>query len=237
MQTRILHTKFWKDDYISSLDLKGKLLFNYLLTNEHNNLIGVYELPDNYISLETGISIKDLRLLKNKFQKDGKFVFFKSWIRIIHHDVYNSFKGKTVEIGKSKELSYVPKEIFDPKSDTSMDTSHSTRKDTSMDTPNNYNNNDSNNNISSSLVLSSSKVNKIPQEDFIKIAEDYKVPISFVMSKYDDLKNYCAQTGKRYKDYVAALRNFVKKDAIELRKEQSGKSKITVVRPDPTWNS
>lgn len=46
-----------------------------------------------------------------------------------------------------------------------------------------------------------------------KIAEDYKLPFAFVMSKADDLRNYCEAKGKSYKNYPAALRNWVKRDA------------------------
>ena len=54
-------------------------------------------------------------------------------------------------------------------------------------------------------------------EDFLeKIAGDYQVPISFVKSKLDDMTNYCSSKGKTYKDYGAALRNWVKQDAIKL---------------------
>jgi DNA-binding transcriptional regulator GbsR (MarR family) len=56
----------------------------------------------------------------------------------------------------------------------------------------------------------------ITEEDLIKISENYKVPLSFVKSKLDDLINYCESTGRRYKNYLAALRNFVKKDAIKI---------------------
>lgn len=55
--------------------------------------------------------------------------------------------------------------------------------------------------------------------DFENVANFYNVPVSFVKSKYDDLANYCQRTGKTYKNYLAALRNFVKQDAMKVRKE------------------
>lgn len=80
-------------------------------------------------------------------------------------------------------------------------------------------------------------IHSIADEDFNKIADTYKVPVSFVKSKYDDLVNYCERSGKHYKNYLAALRNFVKQDAMKIRKEDNGRSKITVITPDPNWNS
>jgi len=57
--------------------------------------------------------------------------------------------------------------------------------------------------------------------EFAEIAQQYEVPLPFVTSKYDDLMNYCQSTGKAYTDYFAALRNFVKRDALQIRKEAS----------------
>jgi len=54
---------------------------------------------------------------------------------------------------------------------------------------------------------------------FVGIAQIYGVTLPFVRSKYDDLVNYCESSGKRYKNYFAALRNFVKNGAIQVRKE------------------
>jgi hypothetical protein len=63
----------------------------------------------------------------------------------------------------------------------------------------------------------------LDEGDFQEIAEDYKVPIAFIRSCFDDLENYCQSHGKTYKDYKAALRNFVKNGAIRVRKEANVK--------------
>lgn len=72
------------------------------------------------------------------------------------------------------------------------------------------------------LILIKSKhptLESISTAEFTEIAQQYEVPLSFVTSKYDDLMNYCQSTGKAYTDYLAALRNFVKRDALQIRKE------------------
>ena len=73
MKRRSLETRFWKDSYIQSLPAKGKLLFNYLLMNEYVNIIHIYELPENYISLETGLTSKEIQEFKTKFQTMASF--------------------------------------------------------------------------------------------------------------------------------------------------------------------
>lgn len=65
--------------------------------------------------------------------------------------------------------------------------------------------------------------------DFQEIADSYNVPVSFVMSKWEDLQNWSKAKGKTYKDYNAALRNWVKRDAVQIKKEQHDRSKIVYV--------
>jgi phage replication O-like protein O len=64
---------------------------------------------------------------------------------------------------------------------------------------------------------------------FQEIAEKYNTPVSFVLSKYEDMVDWHKSTGKTRKDWVATLRNFVKRDAIKIRKEQNDKSKIVYI--------
>jgi hypothetical protein len=66
-----------------------------------------------------------------------------------------------------------------------------------------------------------STLESLGETEFVDIAQRYGVPLPFVTSKYDDLMNYCQSTGKGYSDYFAALRNFVKRDALQIRKEVS----------------
>lgn len=72
----------------------------------------------------------------------------------------------------------------------------------------------------------------ISQEDLEQIAEQYNVSVSFVSSKYDDMVNYCESKGKKYKDYRAALRNWVKRDAPK-RAPVTFTPEMAEMTPDP----
>ena len=61
--------------------------------------------------------------------------------------------------------------------------------------------------------------------EFQEVAEYYQVPLVFVQSKYDDMVNWHESTGKVRKNWLATLRNFVKLDAIKIRKEGSNVDK------------
>jgi phage replication O-like protein O len=56
----------------------------------------------------------------------------------------------------------------------------------------------------------------LTEDIFQEIAKRYKVPLAFVLSKYEDMVNWHKSTGKVRKDWVATLRNFVKRDAIKI---------------------
>jgi len=69
------------------------------------------------------------------------------------------------------------------------------------------------------LIKKCSSIDSLGEVEFAEIARIYGVTLPFVRSKYDDLVNYCESSGKRYKNYFAALRNFVKNGVIQIRKE------------------
>lgn len=60
-----------------------------------------------------------------------------------------------------------------------------------------------------------SSIKDLREKDLQEIANDYKVPVSFVLSELDTMKNWLGAKGKKYKNYKLALRNWVKKGAIQ----------------------
>jgi len=134
MKTRILHTRFWQDDFVNTLSQKEKLIFIYLITNDRVSLTGMYELPDKYIKMDLEITQKELDTAKNRLK--DKIIFHKGWIKIINHDKYNSYTGESIDKAKEKELQSVPKDLREgrPTPPPRVDP----RVDTSVDPPNNH---------------------------------------------------------------------------------------------------
>ena len=128
MKTRIIHTKFWSDDFVNTLTHKEKLLFCYLMTNDKVSLTGMYELPGRYIKADLELTDKELEQAKKKLSESGKVLFHGSWIKLVNHDKFNNFSGKKLSIAKEKELNSIPTELtgyqypIDTSIDTSMDT-------------------------------------------------------------------------------------------------------------------
>lgn len=73
-----------------------------------------------------------------------------------------------------------------------------------------------------------SSLKDLSESHLQEIADAYQVPVSFVISKLDDLKNYCEGNGRRYKNYYSTLKAWVKKDAIRRREVSNHGSRIVV---------
>lgn len=102
---RWFNTRFWNDSFVADLDPSEKLLFIYLLTNEHSNIAGIYEVPIKIIALETGFEIsmikKILKCLKDKVRyMDGRIVV-KNWLK---HQSIESADTKTGILNVLKHL-------------------------------------------------------------------------------------------------------------------------------------
>lgn len=111
MRTRLIHTKFWKDEYITELNSEEKLLFVYFLTNEHITILHLYYCPDRVIIFDTGIDRGIITKAKQKFEKDKKIFFKNGWIFLRNAHRYETYKGEKNDSCKTKILKSAGKEI------------------------------------------------------------------------------------------------------------------------------
>lgn len=111
MQTRIIHTKIYDDEWFASLKIEQKLLFIYLFTNQRIGLSGIYYLPDRIIKFETGLSDEQLNTAKKVFENSKKVFFYQGWVYVINASDYGGYKGGKNEIALNKELEKIPDEV------------------------------------------------------------------------------------------------------------------------------
>ena len=85
---RSVNTRVWNDDWFETLEPNFKLLWLYLLTNTHTNMLGIYEVTLRRISFETGLNEEIVRKGFESLQKAlkafiilEKFVFLPNWIK------------------------------------------------------------------------------------------------------------------------------------------------------------
>lgn len=113
MKTRIFQTRFYKDKEVLKLSLEAQHLFIYLLTCEHINICGIFELPDPYIILESKLTQEQLDKAKKELQDMSKVIFEDSWIFVVNARKNNNYENS--EDNKKclvKELLRVPKNVM-----------------------------------------------------------------------------------------------------------------------------
>lgn len=106
---RYINTKFWSDGYIVRLDIIERYLFLYFLTNEHTNLAGIYELPLEVISRETGIEKEMIEKVMARYA--GKIYYMDGWVYVKNFAKHQAISD-SVRQGIEREKRGVPPEII-----------------------------------------------------------------------------------------------------------------------------
>ena len=105
----MINTRFWSDGWVINLDPLERYLFLYLLTNEHTNICGIYELPIRIIARESGIEDEMIEKMLRKMT--DKIAFIDGWVYIKNfakHQLYN----ESVKIGIEKARKEIPERIL-----------------------------------------------------------------------------------------------------------------------------
>ena len=230
MKTRIVHTKIWSDAFYGDLSPIEKFLFLYFITNENVNIIHYYECPDRKIMFDTGVTREQLDKAKLKFETAGKIFFHGGYILLKNAHKYEEYTGEKNEKAKEDLLQKLDKGILDWYKGVLE--GKNTPIDRGIDEgmigvyiPTINHKSEIINQKEGGVRGKQASVEDITDEIIDKISQDYHLPRAFVASKADDLRNWCVSKGKSYKDYPAALRNWVKKDAEKIVQAQRLPSK------------
>ncbi len=111
MKTRMINTKFWNDGWVRKINPLDRYLFLYLLSNEHTNISGIYELPLGTIAFETGIDERDLE--KSMFPKlEPKVIYFQGWVILSNFVKHQNQKSPKIRTGIKVNLENVPEIVM-----------------------------------------------------------------------------------------------------------------------------
>lgn len=111
---RSVQDRFWSDGWVRKLNPLDRYLFLYLLTNEHTNWCGVYELDLSMMAFESGIDERDLersmlpRLAPKIVYVDG-WVWVPNWTR--HHMSESGSMSPTQQKGFDAAWKQIPSKI------------------------------------------------------------------------------------------------------------------------------
>lgn len=107
---RIINTRFWSDSYVVNLNPLDRYLFLYLLTNEHTNICGIYELPLVTMANESGLEKEMLSKMIKRLK--GKVYYFSGWVYLKNFAKHQS-SNESVKKGIETAKALVPKEIME----------------------------------------------------------------------------------------------------------------------------
>ena len=109
---RMVKTKFWTDPYVLSLTPDEKLVFLYLLTNPQTHICGIYEISQQYISLETGVPGDSVSQALDRLCTDCKVLLVEGWVFVVNFWRHQS-DNPSVQEGIKKGIELVPDHILE----------------------------------------------------------------------------------------------------------------------------
>ena len=114
MKTRIIKTDLWKKLAKIKAPKDARLLFAHLLTCQEINMCGVFELPDEYIEIGTGLSEKDIAKAKLFLSEKKKVFFYDAWVYVVNAEEHNNYKkSEKTMVAYEREIKAIPKKIMD----------------------------------------------------------------------------------------------------------------------------
>ena len=107
---RYINTKFWSDNFIVNLDPLDRYIFLYLLTNEHTNISGIYELPLKVMAAETGLEPEMLKVILSRLEQ--KIDYYEGWVILKNFLKHQNTKSATTLKGIVENLKVLPQNLM-----------------------------------------------------------------------------------------------------------------------------
>ncbi|WP_461206416.1 DnaD domain-containing protein [Clostridium sp. DL1XJH146] len=111
---RQIQTSYWNDGFVLDLLPEEKLFYIYIMSNPKSSQCGIYELPKQIISMETGYDRKTVDKLLITFEKYGKISYCNETkeVLILNWAKYNPPNNTNVIKCINKELNEVKNTPF-----------------------------------------------------------------------------------------------------------------------------
>lgn len=209
---RMVNTKFWSDSWIVNLDPLERYLYLYLLTNEHTNIAGVYELPIRVMAFETGLDKEMLPKMLGRFSE--KVLFKDGWVAIKNFQKHQSTSSSKVRKGIEVEMAKVPQNIREY-----IENGYPIH---TLSNPIIYSNTNSNPNTNSNTKKKSFhgefKNVLLTDDEYTKLVEALNE--NAVLGLIAELDTYIESSGKKYKSHYATLQNWARRRVNDYAKER-----------------
>lgn len=244
---RIVDTGFWTDDkVIEMFSPEDKLFFLYLMTNPHTTQLGIYPINRKIMAFELGYTTDTVSVLLDRFENKYMLIRFSSRTNevaiknYLRHSIIKG--GKPVEDCLLKEISAVKDKSllrFVYENLNKRDDLNSTVKKVISTLNENDNDNENDNEVSYHDTCHDTSTvheekNNLPvrhrygeyenvvlsDADLVKLQSEF--PKDWEM-RIERLSSYIAQSGKIYKNHLATIRNWARKDE-EQSRAKTGKN-------------
>lgn len=102
----------WSDDWFYDLDPSEKLMWVFLLTNDRQNVAGVFKANERWIGANTGFERQVVEMILSRFEQVDKIRRVDDWIIITNHYKHQSLSPK-IESGIKRIVSELPKNVLE----------------------------------------------------------------------------------------------------------------------------
>lgn len=220
MKTRIIHTKIHEDDWFRTLSRNTRYLLQYLLTNPHINLCGMYQISNATLLFGTMFKQTELDKAKEELGCSGKVFFYKDWVYIKNAQKYGGYTGDKNKIAIENELKSVPDDIkncfLEGKCDGVL-IGYTYPSDTTIN-----HKSETINKKSEEGGVGETKFT-IPEEKLNELESDEEFKEIEVRAEYKKAMDYLSETGgkrkdgKQVKDRVAFFRNWLRRPWVKKK--------------------
>ena len=109
---RPIKDEMWSDSWFYDLDPSEKLVWVFLLTNERQNVAGIYEANIRWICSNTGFDKQVIEQILKRFEDSNKIAVRGGWIVLLNHYKHQSTSPK-IEEGIARILKEVPEIVLE----------------------------------------------------------------------------------------------------------------------------
>jgi hypothetical protein len=104
---RTLLTSFWDEPYVGSLPVEVRYLYLYLRVNKHIQASGCFRIELPQISVETGLSMDQVRGGVKHLEADEKVKYGDGWMAV--RDAVEGVSGAKVQLAVDQQLAEAPR--------------------------------------------------------------------------------------------------------------------------------
>ncbi|MDQ3099534.1 MAG: hypothetical protein M3Q44_07370 [bacterium] len=219
MKGRMVSPDFWMHEGFAECNPMTKLLFSYLINNQHIKLTQYVYLPERQVRFDTGLDVKHLETGKHELEQLRWVFFYNSWIYHNHTYAYLDYKGnEKINAAKQQEIAAIPQEIKDHferllrGSEEVANLSESSP----IPIPEKITEEDKGVLGEKEKDESSTKtiayLTNLPREDLDEFVRIYAASDDQVAGVAEKIVFYCQSKGKRYHNYKATLHQWLNKD-------------------------